>query len=244
MDIALGPEWLDAQHLISSFGTYALIGIVVVIFIETGLLFPFLPGDSLLFLAGAMVAQGYPHLPPLWLLCLLLFAAAFLGDQNAYWIGHKVGPRLFNRPDSRLFKRAYLDQTHEFFERHGGKAVVLARFVPIVRTYVAVTAGMAKMRYRTFVAYNAVGALVWAVGVTCLGYWLGSFAFVKDNIEVLLVLVVFISLIPMLFEILKHRMQAKRQARNTTAEVTSTRQSAAAAVTAAEQAVAETTESE
>ncbi|HYQ75372.1 VTT domain-containing protein, partial [Cellulomonas sp.] len=179
---ALLPDWLDAEHLISSFGSYALIGIVVVVFIETGLLFPLLPGDSLLFTAGALVAQDALDFP-LWLLCVLLFAAAFLGDQVAYFIGNKVGPRLFRRPDSKIFKQQYIDQTYAYFDKYGGRTVILARFVPIVRTYAPVAAGVGGMRYRTFVSYNVVGALLWGVGVTVLGYLLGTISFVRDNIE-------------------------------------------------------------
>jgi membrane-associated protein len=170
---ALLPDWLDAEHLISSFGSYALIGIVLVVFIETGLLFPLLPGDSLLFTAGALVAQEALDFP-LWLLCALLFAAAFLGDQVAYFIGHKVGPRLFRRPDSKIFKQQYIDQTYAYFDKYGGRTVILARFVPIVRTYAPVAAGVGGMRYRTFVSYNVIGALLWGVGVTVLGYLLGT----------------------------------------------------------------------
>lgn len=207
--LTLGPSWLNADELISSFGSYALIGIIVVIFIETGLLFPLLPGDSLLFTAGALVAQGTLDFP-LWLLCLLLFLAAFLGDQNAYWIGRKSGPKLFNRPDSRLFKKQHIAQTEEFFARHGGKAIILARFVPFVRTYSAVSAGVGRMHYRTFIVYDAVGALLWGVGVTLLGHWLGNIAFVKSNIELLLLVVVALSVLPVGFELLRRHLKARR----------------------------------
>jgi membrane-associated protein len=206
---ALLPDWLDAEHLISSFGTYALIGIVVVVFIETGLLFPLLPGDSLLFTAGALVAQDALDFP-LWLLCALLFLAAFLGDQVAYFIGHKAGPRLFRRPDSRIFKQQYIDQTYAYFDRYGGRTVILARFVPIVRTYAPVAAGVGRMRYRTFVSYNVIGALVWGVGITVLGYALGNITFVRENIEALAVLVVFISVIPVGIELWRGRRAAQR----------------------------------
>lgn len=206
---ALLPDWLDAEHLISSFGSYALIGIVLVVFIETGLLFPLLPGDSLLFTAGALVAQEALDFP-LWLLCLLLFAAAFLGDQVAYFIGHKAGPRLFNRPDSRIFKQQYIDQTYAYFDKYGGRTVILARFVPIVRTYAPVAAGVGRMRYRTFISYNVIGAFVWGVGVTVLGYLLGTIAFVRDNIEALAVLIVLISVVPVAIELWRGRRAARR----------------------------------
>ena len=191
----LGPDWLNAEYLIQSFGTYALIGVVVVVFIETGLFFPLLPGDSLLFTAGALVAQDQLQFP-LWLLCLLVFLAAFAGDQNAYWIGRKLGPRLFNRPDSRFFKRRYIDETYRYFDKYGGATVIVARFVPIVRTYSAASAGIGRMRYGTFVFYDLVGALLWGVGVTVLGYLLGNIPFVRENIEMLLLGVIAVSLLP------------------------------------------------
>lgn len=206
---ALLPDWLDAEHLISSFGSYALIGIVIVVFIETGLLFPLLPGDSLLFTAGMLVAHQELDFP-LWLLCALLFAAAFLGDQLAYLIGNKVGPRLFNRPNSRIFKQQYIDQTYKYFDKYGGRTIIVARFVPIVRTYAPVAAGVGKMSYRHFVSFNVIGALLWGVGVTLLGYVLGNVTFVKDNIEVLLVLIVLVSVIPIAVEVLRGRRAAKR----------------------------------
>ncbi|CAM5784607.1 VTT domain-containing protein [Cellulomonas persica] len=201
---ALGPDFLNAEHLIESFGTFALLGIVVVVFIETGLLFPFLPGDSLLFTAGALVAQDILDFP-LWLLCLLIFLAAFLGDQNAFLIGRKLGPKVFNKPDSRFFKQSYIDQTYAYFDKYGGRTIIIARFVPIVRTYAPVAAGVGNMRYRHFVSYNVVGALLWGVGVTLLGYALGNITFVKENIEALLVAIVLVSVVPMAVEVWRSR---------------------------------------
>ncbi|MCV2395354.1 VTT domain-containing protein [Actinotalea sp. M2MS4P-6] len=191
----LGPDWLNAEYLIESFGTYAIIGVVVVVFIETGLFFPLLPGDSLLFTAGALVAQEQLDFP-LWLLCLLVFLAAFAGDQNAYWIGRKAGPRIFNRPDSRFFKREHIDETYRYFDKYGGGTIIVARFVPFVRTYSAAAAGIGRMRYGKFVAFDLVGALLWGVGVTVLGYLLGNIPFVRNNIEYLLVAVVAVSVLP------------------------------------------------
>lgn len=209
---ALLPDWLDAENLISSFGSYALIGIIIVVFIETGLLFPFLPGDSLLFTAGMLVAQQELDFP-LWLLCTLLFLAAFLGDQNAYLIGRTAGPRLFRRPDSRIFKQQYIDQTNRYFDKYGGRTIIVARFVPIVRTYAPVAAGVGKMSYKHFVSFNVIGALLWGVGVTLLGYMLGNVTFVKDNIEILLVLIVLVSVIPIGIEVLRARREAQRTGR-------------------------------
>ncbi|GAB2699572.1 VTT domain-containing protein [Thalassiella azotivora] len=197
---ALGPSWLDAEHLIASFGDYALIGIVLVVFVETGLLFPLLPGDSLLFTAGLLVAQDQIA-TPLWLLCLLLFAAAFLGDQVGYFIGNKAGPKIFNKPDSRFFKQSYIDQTYAYFDKYGGRTIIIARFVPFVRTYAPVAAGVGGMRYRTFVSYNVIGALLWGVGVTILGYLLGNVTFVKDNLELIIFAIIGVSLVPVVIEL-------------------------------------------
>ncbi|NUU21968.1 MAG: DedA family protein, partial [Streptomycetaceae bacterium] len=150
--LTLGPSWLDPEQLISTFG---LVGILVIVFAESGLLIGFfLPGDSLLFTTGLLVADGDYLDQPLWLVCLLLVAAAILGDQVGYLFGRKVGPSLFNRPDSRLFKRENVEKAHEFFEKYGPRSIVLARFVPIVRTFTPIVAGVANMRYRTFVLYN------------------------------------------------------------------------------------------
>ena len=205
---ALGPDFLNAENLIESFGTAALVGIVAVVFIETGLLFPFLPGDSLLFTAGALVAQDSLQLN-IWVLCLLLFVAAFTGDQVAYAIGRKLGPKVFNRPDSRFFKQKYIDQTYAYFDKYGGRTIIVARFVPFVRTYAPVAAGVGKMNYRHFVSYNVVGALLWGVGVTLLGYWLGNFSFIKNNIEALLILIVGVSVLPVVFELWRARRKEK-----------------------------------
>jgi membrane-associated protein len=208
---ALGPSFLDPEHLIAIFGPYALIGIVVIVFVETGLLFPFLPGDSLLFTAGMLVARDEITIP-LWVLCAILSTTAFAGDQNAFWIGRRTGPRLFSRPDSRFFKQKYLDQTTAFYARHGGKTIIIGRFVPFVRTYAAVAAGAGSMTYRRFAAHDAVGALLWGSGVTVLGYLLGNIGFVKDNIELMLVAVVAVSVVPIGIEMLRRRAAAGRAA--------------------------------
>lgn len=211
----LGPDWLDAEYLITTFidryGTWALAAICAIVLIETGLLFPFLPGDSLLFTVGLFVGTGALDVP-LWVACLALFAAAFVGDQLGFIIGRTVGPRIFRRPDSRLFKREYIDKTHAFFEKYGGRAIILARFVPIVRTYIPVAAGVGDMHYGHFIRYNVIGAFLWGVGVTLLGYWLGSYDVVKDNIEVALVLIVFVSLLPIIVEWVRHRLDRRRSA--------------------------------
>jgi len=197
--IALGPSWLDPENLIRTFGT---LGILAIVFIESGLLVGFfLPGDSLLFTAGLLSAAGV--LPPIWVLLVTIPLAAIAGDQVGYAIGRKFGTPLFDRPDSRFFKREYVDRSAAFFERHGPKTVVLARFVPIVRTFVPVMAGTSRMQYRVFVTYNVIGGVLWGVGVTALGYFLGGIDFVKDNIEPILIAIVLISVLPVFFELFR-----------------------------------------
>ncbi|MFM9053911.1 MAG: DedA family protein [Solirubrobacterales bacterium] len=197
--IALGPSWLDPENLIRTFGT---LGILAIVFIESGLLVGFfLPGDSLLFTAGLLSAAGV--LPPIWVLLVTIPLAAIAGDQVGYAIGRKFGTPLFDRPDSRFFKREYVDRSAAFFERHGPKTVVLAPFVPIVRTFVPVMAGTSRMQYRVFVTYDIVGALLWGAGVTALGYFLGEIPFVKENIEVILIAIVLISVVPVMIELRK-----------------------------------------
>ncbi len=201
LPLALGPSWLDPEQLIRTFGT---LGILAIVFIESGLLVGFfLPGDSLLFTAGLLSAAGV--LPDIWILLVTIPIAAIAGDQVGYAIGRKFGSPLFNRPDSRFFRREYVDKSAEFFEKHGPKTVVLARFVPIVRTFVPVMAGTSRMHYRTFVTYNVVGGLAWGAGVTALGYFLGQIEFVKSNIEPILLLIVAISVMPVAYELLKAR---------------------------------------
>jgi membrane-associated protein len=215
----LGPDWLDPENLINGFierfGSWALLGIVAIVIIETGLLFPFLPGDSLLFTAGLFTGTGQIDLP-IYIVAGMLGLAAFVGPQIGYWIGRLSGPRIFSRPDSRIFKQAHVDRTHAFFERYGGRAIVLAQFVPFVRTYIPVAAGVGKMPYGHFIKFNVIGALVWGVGVTLLGYWLGGFPIVKDNIEVALILIVAVSLLPMVFEAVKHQVEKRRVASRST----------------------------
>ena len=214
----LATGFLNPDDLINSFidrfGTAAVFAVAAIIIIETGLLFPILPGDSLLFTVGLFTGTGQIDLP-IWFVAGLMGLAAFIGPQIGYWIGRGVGPRIFAREDSRLFKKSYIDRTHEFFERHGGRAIILAQFVPIVRTYVPVAAGVGKMPYRHFVQYNVVGAVFWGVGVTMLGFWLGRFEFVSNNIEIALILVVLVSLTPMIVEWVKSRLKRRREAKAT-----------------------------
>lgn len=209
--IALGPSWLNPDQLIRTFG---LIGILATVFAESGLLIGFfLPGDSLLFTAGLLVSTR-DVLPPLWVLIPLIAVAAIVGDQVGYAIGRKAGPRVFQRPESRLFRPEYVEKAYAFFDRYGGRAVVLARFVPIVRTFTPVVAGVSAMSYRTFVTYNVLGGVLWSVSVTVLGYYLGQVDFVAANIELILVGIVALSVVPIAIELLRHRHRAVRRASN------------------------------
>jgi len=202
-------EWLKPESILEWMGPWALVGVALIIFAECGLLLGFfLPGDSLLFITGLFVGTG-AIAQPLWLVCVVLFIAAIVGNLVGYWIGAAVGPALFNKPDSKVFKREYVEKAHEFFERYGGPAIILARFVPIVRTFITAIAGVARMDFRKYAMYSAIGALLWAVGVTVLGYFLGNFEIVRKNIEIVLVLVVLISLIPMIIEFVRHRRQSR-----------------------------------
>ena len=205
----LGTQWLDPQYLLDQFGDYALWGAAAVIFAECGLLVGFfLPGDSLLFTVGLLVSKGdVPQ--PLWLCCLVLFLASMIGNACGYWIGAKAGPSVFQRENSRIFKKKYVDKTRDFFDKYGNRAIVLARFVPIVRTFITVMAGVGSMGFRRFMVYSAIGGAVWASGVTILGYFLGQFSFVRNHIEVMLLAIVAVSVIPIGIEFLRARAAEK-----------------------------------
>jgi membrane-associated protein len=205
---ALLPDWLNAETLMSNLGTFAFWAALAIIFAECGLFLFFMPGDSLLFVVGMFIATGAIDMS-IWLACLLLFLAAVLGNAVGYWIGYAVGPKLFSRPNSRIFKPVYLDKTHEFFEKYGAAAIILARFVPIVRTFITAVAGAGRMSFVRFITFSAIGGFLWAVGVTLLGYWLGNVEFVKNNVEVMLVVVVLVSVVPIGIEYLRHRRKAR-----------------------------------
>ncbi|SDC87646.1 membrane-associated protein [Actinokineospora iranica] len=215
LNLALLPSWLDPEVILRGLGPFLLPGLCLIIFAECGLLLGFfLPGDSLLFTAGLFVAQPATSdlMPPLWLVCTLLTICAFVGNVVGYYIGAKAGPALFNKPDSKLFKREHVDKTHAFFEKYGPRAIVLARFVPIVRTFITAIAGVGRMDPRKFFVYSAVGAVLWATGVTVLGYFLGQIPFVHENLESMILLIVFISVVPIIIEFVKARRERKREA--------------------------------
>lgn len=209
--LALLPDWLQAETILGALGPYMLLGACLIIFAECGLMIGFfLPGDSLLFTTGLFVAQQSLS-APIWLVCVLLVLCAFAGNVCGYWIGRSVGPALFNKPESKLFKQEYVDKTHEFFEKYGARAIILARFVPIVRTFITAIAGVGKMDPRKFFTYSAIGAVLWAAGVTILGYFLGQVDWVRENLEPVILLIVFLSIVPIIVEFIKAR-RAKRTA--------------------------------
>jgi membrane-associated protein len=207
----LGPDWLNADKLLQNLGPSALWVSLVVIFVECGLFIFFMPGDSLLFTIGLAI-QNPQQLTDLHVniavACLALTAAAFLGNVVGHEIGRAVGTPLYAH-GGRLLKPEHFDKAHAFFDKHGSKAIVLARFVPIVRTFITAVAGVSKMDRRRFFTYSLIGAFLWATGVTLLGYFLGQITFVRDHIEVMLILIVALSLIPVAIEYLRHRSQAK-----------------------------------
>jgi membrane-associated protein len=222
--LATGP-W-KPEFWLEKAGASAAWVIAAIIFAESGLFFGFfLPGDSLLFMAGfltsagahdfvqtsagaplAPVVDGMPHIL---VLLPILFAAAVAGDQVGYWFGKKVGPQLFTREDSRLFKQSHVRKAHLFLEKYGPKTIFLARFVPIVRTFAPIVAGVGEMKYRTFLRWNVLGAFVWAVGITALGHFLGNIEFVRDKIEYAVIVIVLLSLTPVFIEVYRSRKHAK-----------------------------------
>ncbi len=205
-----GISWLQPNEIIHSLGAFSMVVVMLMIFAETGLLVGFfLPGDSLLFAVGLALSAGIIPVP-LWLACLLISAAGFAGDQTGYWIGRKAGPKIFNRPDSRFFSQQNVSRTNSFFERYGNRAVVLAHFVPVMRTFVPVAAGIGEMSYRRFLRYNIFGVVGWGAGVTLLGALLGNFPFVADHVEWFTLGFVVLSTIPIVLEVLK----ARRENRN------------------------------
>jgi membrane-associated protein len=204
------PSWLDPETILHGMGGWALVVLCAIIFAECGLLIGFfLPGDSLLFVAGLFVHQGWIQ-TPIWVVCVLVTACAFVGNVSGYWIGAKVGPTLFSKPESKLFKKEYVDKTHEFFDKYGARAIVMARFVPIIRTFITAMAGVGRMDAKKYFTYSAIGGVLWASGVTLLGYFLGGISFVEKNIEAMLVLVVLISIIPIIIEVVKARREKKQ----------------------------------
>ena len=203
---SLLPDWLNPQVFLAdpALAPWVVLLVCGIIFAETGLLVGFfLPGDSMLFTAGLLVATGTIQFN-IWAFSALIIVAAIIGNQVGYLIGSKAGPAIFNKPNSRLFKRENVESAHAFFEKHGGKALILARFVPIIRTFVPVIVGVAQMGKRKFVLYNVIGAVLWGGGVTLLGYLLGNrVPWVRENLDIIFVIIVLVSVVPIGVEVIR-----------------------------------------
>jgi membrane-associated protein len=196
--------------IIQSYGVWTYLLLFLIIFMETGLVVtPFLPGDSLLFAAGTFAGLGVLNI---WVLFITLSLAAILGDTVNYWIGHYIGPRAFSG-NVRFLKKEYLDRTHEFYERHGGKTIILARFIPIIRTFAPFVAGIGEMSYGHFISYNIIGGIAWVALFTFGGYFFGNLPFVQNNFSFVVVAIIIISVMPGVYEFLKERSRTAREAR-------------------------------
>jgi membrane-associated protein len=208
IDIVLHLD-VHLQWLVANYGTWIYLILFAIIFCETGLVItPFLPGDSLLFVAGAVAAGGGMDVHTLF---VVLAAASFLGDNTNYWIGRYAGPRIFSRKGSVLFNPAHLERTNRFYEKHGGKTVLIARFVPIVRTFAPFVAGMGQMFYPRFVAYSIGGAILWIGSLTYAGYFFGNLPVVRNNLSVVIVGIVLLSIMPGIVEYVRARARASRE---------------------------------
>jgi len=202
------------EHLasvISNYGTWTYALLFLIIFMETGFVVtPFLPGDSLLFAAGTFASPALGEALNIWILIPLLCLAAILGDTINYWIGHFIGPRAFSG-DIRFLKKEYLDRTHDFYERHGGKTIILARFIPIIRTFAPFVAGIGAMSYPKFLAYNVVGGIAWVLIFTLGGYFFGSIPLVQDNFTIVVLTIIAISVMPAVFEVARERWRLMQE---------------------------------
>lgn len=196
-------------ELSQNYGPYIYLILFLIIFCETGLIVtPFLPGDSLLFMAGSIAALGEMNI---YLMMGLLIIAAILGDTVNYAVGHALGAKLFSNPNSKLFKQSHLEKTHAFYEKHGGKTIIIARFVPIVRTFAPFVAGMGKMSYRKFITYNVSGGIIWVLLFATAGYLFGNLEIVKKNLSLIMLGIIIVSILPGVFEYVRHRKGLKNQ---------------------------------
>ena len=201
--------FLDPEGLLKGFGSLALVVACGILLIECALLIGLvLPGDSLLFIVGILLATGFIS-TPVWIAIIAMSVAAILGNLLGYWTGAKLGPKLFSKPDSRFFKQEYVVITQNFFEKHGPRAIVLARFVPVVRPVITSMAGVAQMNYRIYATYSTIGGILWVVSLTLAGYFFGGIDFVANNIELVTLGIVALSLVPVIIEFLRHRRQGK-----------------------------------
>lgn len=197
------------NQIILEYGFWTYLILFLVIFVETGLvIMPFLPGDSLLFAAGSFAARGSLNV---WYVIILLFVAAFLGDTVNYLIGKFLGPRVYKK-DYLLIKRAHLIKTQQFYEKHGGKTIIIARFIPIIRTFAPFIAGVGNMEYGKFISYNIIGGAIWVVGLTMLGYFFGQIPFVQRNFETVIIGIIFLSILPPIIEFIRHKISQKQSA--------------------------------
>ena len=210
--LALLPGWLDPSTLISSLGSWAVVGVLLIIFAECGILIGFfLPGDTLLFLAGLLVAQDAGGIDiNIWLFVALLAVAAFVGNVVGYWIGYKVGPAVFSRPDAKFLKKEHIDRSAAFFEKYGKITVVLARFVPIVRTVATVMAGASRMDRKVYLTYSAIGGVIWVGVVTLAGYFLGQIQFIRDNVDLIFLAAVGVVVLGLVIPAVMHVIQRRR----------------------------------
>jgi membrane-associated protein len=196
-------------QLTTDYGVWVYGILFLIIFCETGLVItPFLPGDSLLFIAGTIAGAGL--LDPL-LLMVILIIAAILGDTVNYFIGRKMGPAVFKRPDARFLKQEYLHKTHQFYEKHGGKTIIIARFIPIIRTFAPFVAGVGAMQYSRFIAYNVIGGIVWVVLFIMAGYFFGDLPWVKQNLTLVVFIIIILSIMPGVIEIIRHKRASQRK---------------------------------
>lgn len=196
-------EYLEI--IINQFGAWTYVILFGIVFAETGFVVtPFLPGDSLLFVAGTLASQGYMNI---WILYISLLTAAILGDTCNYWIGHYLGPKVFQKKNARLFNPEYLEKTQKFFSKHGGKTIILARFVPIIRTFAPFVAGVGSMNYSQFILYNVVGGFIWVTLFVWGGYFLGTLPIIQENFHTAIVIIILLSLIPPVYEIIKSRQE-------------------------------------
>lgn len=195
------------DQMIITYGIWVYVILFLIIFCETGLVVtPFLPGDSMLFVAGALAARATNELDVV-ILCIVLVAAAIIGDSANFEIGKIFGQKLFSNPNSKIFKEEYLHKTHEFYKKYGGKTIILARFVPIVRTFAPFVAGMGKMHYYYFISYNVIGALAWVLIFTLAGYFVGNVSWVQSNLKLLIVAIILVSILPAIFEVVKNKLK-------------------------------------
>src|ERR1700739_4689321 len=216
------PDILDPMYWLGAdgvFGSAVLPGILVIVFIETGLLFPLLPGESLLFTGGLLGAHPNPP-ASIWVLAPCVAVVAVLGDQTGYFIGRRIGPALFKKEDSRFFKQHHVTESHAFFEKYGPMAIIMARLMPFIRTFTPVVAGVSYMRYPVFLGFDIVGGVAWGAGATLLGYFLGNNEFVHNNLEKIILAILFVSMLPAFISMARIYRNRRRERSNSDLEVT------------------------